>query len=169
MFKHCITAAGLVKTNGEFLAVNDAYCDLLGFSSAELVGRTFQSVTAHGDSGPDSEMAEKVASGQISSYEMEKRYLTKRNHVVWVLLRVDAVKDSAGNFLCFLAQARKLAPHRDEPVHLDEIVPQDTTPAVPKEVAMIAWAKANWPLLLWILSGIAALVGTILKAAFGKE
>ena len=166
LFANCMTAAGLVAKEGQFLAVNTAYCDLLGYSEVELTSMTFEEVTENRDGSADREMADKVADGEITSYEMEKRYLTKRSMVVWVRLRVDAVRDSKGEFLCFLAQAVRLTPATTQEPTLTAPLSQ---PAVPNEVALVVWAKKNWPLLLWILGGLSGLLGSALQVALGNS
>jgi len=157
-----MTGAALVEKDGTFVTANEAYCSILGYANSELAGKRFQEVTYPGDTEYDEEMASRVAAGQIESYTMTKRYVTKRSSVVWVRLRVDALRDGDGQFLCFLAQCHPL-----EPIPAAAVA-TPTSGTIPREVALLVWVKANWPVLLWVLSGLAAVLGYALQS-IGKR
>jgi len=44
----------------------------------------------------------------LSHYDMEKRYLHKDGHIVWVLLSVSLVRDAAGQPLYFVSQIQDI-------------------------------------------------------------
>lgn len=164
LWERCLTGAALVERDGRFVTANESFLRLLGYTSSELTELRFQSVTYPGDAPHDEEMAARVAAGTIESYTMTKRYLTKRSEVVWVRLRVDALRSpDDGAFVCFLAQAQPLGP-----VAAAVPAPAGAHDGVPLDVAWLVWAKTNWPILLWILSGLAALLGFGLQAV-GKK
>lgn len=74
--------------SGNFLEINKQYCNLLGNSEQEMKKRNFQSVTHPDDLEEDSMNLEKLKSGKIREYSMEKRYITKKNAVIWTKLTV---------------------------------------------------------------------------------
>ena len=105
---------GLVGTDGRWIRVNRSLREIVGYSEAELLESTFQDVTHPDDLDADLELAGRVLSGEIPSYQMEKRYFHKEGHVVWVILSVSLVRDAAEMPLYFVSQiedvtARKLA------------------------------------------------------------
>jgi PAS domain S-box-containing protein len=50
--------------------------------------------------------------GTLSHYDMEKRYLHKNGHVIWVLLSVSLVRDAAGRPLYFVSQMQDIIEQR---------------------------------------------------------
>ena len=95
----------LVGLDGTFIAVNPAYCAMTGYSRDELIGRTFQSITAPSDVDVDAHQAAELAAGRIPSYSMDKRYISKSGGEVWVKLFVSVVRDADGRPTHFIAQA----------------------------------------------------------------
>jgi len=50
-----------------------------------------------------------LLAGEISSYQREKRYLTKLNEAVWVLLSVSLIRDAAGQPLRLIGQVQDVS------------------------------------------------------------
>jgi PAS domain S-box-containing protein len=76
----------LVGLDGRWLQVNRSLCDLVGRSEPELLRLTFQDITHPDDLKKDLAQAARMLGGEIPSYTMEKRYIHKDGHIVWVLL-----------------------------------------------------------------------------------
>lgn len=109
LFDTAPAAIAFVSRDGTFLRVNNSYCHLIGYASAELEGvRRFQDVTHPEDVEADVAESEKVVLGVKSTYRMSKRYIHKRGHVVPVDLQVDRVSDASGVFVHFVAHVTAL-------------------------------------------------------------
>ena len=74
--------------SGNFIEINKQYCNLLGYSHQEMKVKNFQSVTYPDDLEEDLINLEKLRKGQIRSYSLEKRYLTKAGTIIWINLTV---------------------------------------------------------------------------------
>ncbi|MDI1305440.1 PAS domain S-box protein [Flavobacterium sp. AED] len=74
--------------SGNFIEINKQYCNLLGYSHQEMKGKNFQSITYPDDLEEDLMNLEKLRKGQIRSYSLEKRYLTKVGTIIWINLTV---------------------------------------------------------------------------------
>ena len=98
----------LVSPDGHWLKVNRAVCDLVGYSEAELLARTFQEITHSEDLEVDLENVRRLLAGEIRSYQMEKRYIHRRGHVVPVLLSVSLVRDGQGRPRYFISQIQDI-------------------------------------------------------------
>lgn len=94
----------LVGTEGQWLQVNKALCTFLGYSQSELRARTFQELTWREDLASDLQQLERLIKGEIETYTMEKRYVTRSEQIVWGLLAVSLVRNSDGSPLYFIAQ-----------------------------------------------------------------
>jgi PAS domain S-box-containing protein len=91
-------AAGMshVAIDGRLLRVNKAFCQLVGYTSDELLKMRFAEITAPEDVAPDERLLAQTLSGQRERYSLEKRYIHKNGHTVWAQLTVALVRTSAG-------------------------------------------------------------------------
>ena len=79
-----------------------------GYSEAELLTRTFQDITHPEDLESDLENVRRMIAGEIRSYQMEKRYVHARGHLVTVLLNVSLVRDGEGQPRYFISQIQDI-------------------------------------------------------------
>jgi PAS domain S-box-containing protein len=93
VFINSPTGIILADATGRFLDANEACAHILGYSRSELVGKTFQELTHQEDILFDMQMFNQLLRGIEDSYEMTKRFIAKSGHVVWVHIRVNAVKE----------------------------------------------------------------------------
>ena len=54
----------------------------------------------------------KTLSGEKHSYQMEKRYIYKDGHTVWVILNVSLIKDKKGKALYFVSQIQDITSYK---------------------------------------------------------
>jgi PAS domain S-box-containing protein len=94
----------LVSVAGRWLKVNRALCDILGYSTAELLEKDVQSATHRDDREPTEELIRQALAGQDSPYYLEKRYVRKDGSMVFASVSVSLVRDRAGTPLYFISQ-----------------------------------------------------------------
>jgi diguanylate cyclase (GGDEF)-like protein/PAS domain S-box-containing protein len=102
----------LVAPDGRFLQVNAALCRIVGYERDDLVGRTFQSITHPDDLDADVTDLQRCLAGEIDGYDMEKRYIHRAGHPVWVHLTVGVVRDAAGGATHFVAHIMDVTERR---------------------------------------------------------
>ncbi len=107
-FDYAAIGIGLVATNGRFLKINRSFCDIVGYSEAELLAKTVEAITHPDDYKIDFNYSRQLLSGEIGSYYLEKRYLHKQGHVVWILLSVSLVCSYQGHPLYLIAQIQDI-------------------------------------------------------------
>ena len=100
-----IVIAGL---NGEFLEVNQAFCDIVGYSKEELSQLTVVNLTYAEDRPANAEYRQKLLSGEIRTFSMEKRYVHKKGHPVWVQLAASLEHSADGAPKHFIAQVEDI-------------------------------------------------------------
>ena len=66
---------------------------------AGLLERTFADITHPDDLEADLALTRQLVAGELSSYELEKRYVRKDGATVWVLLNVSLVRSEDGHAL----------------------------------------------------------------------
>jgi PAS domain S-box-containing protein len=98
----------LVAPDGKWLKVNRALCDILGYEEEELQRADFQSLSHSDDLEADLEQVRRVLTGEIATYQMEKRYIHRSGAVVWGLLSVSLVRDEAGAPRYFISQVQDI-------------------------------------------------------------
>jgi PAS domain S-box-containing protein len=72
--------------DGRFQYVNKAFCDLVGYDSAELLTLTWQDITHPEDVDSDQSLARRVVDGELPHYTIDKRYVRRDGSIVWVKL-----------------------------------------------------------------------------------
>lgn len=77
-----------VGTDNKFVDINSAFERLLGYSEAEMRGKTWIEYTVQEDVGGDLASVNAVLEGRASHYRLDKRYKHKRGHAVPVTLIV---------------------------------------------------------------------------------
>ena len=107
-FEFAAIGMALVSTEGKWLRVNRAICEITGYDEAELLKRTFQEITHPDDLDLDLENVRKMLAGEINTYQMEKRYFHKNGSIVWVLLSVSLVRTESGEPLFFIGQIQDI-------------------------------------------------------------
>lgn len=110
----------IVSVEGRFIKVNQALSNIVGYSSDELVIRTFQEITYPDDLSDDLNYVQQLLSGKIYSYQMEKRYIRKDKTIVWVQLSVSLFRDEDNTPQYFIAQIEDITErkqHHEEVEH----------------------------------------------------
>ncbi|WP_437204346.1 PAS domain S-box protein [Planctomicrobium sp. SH664] len=99
---------------GRFLRVNDKFCEITGYSAAELADRTFLEIVDVSDHESIREIFSRLLAGTISEYSVEKRYLRKNGEIFWTRVNSVMLRNPDGSPRYKLAvieeiQARKRA------------------------------------------------------------
>jgi two-component system, cell cycle sensor histidine kinase and response regulator CckA len=102
----------LVDRRGRFMRTNPSFCEMVGYSEAELLKMTFGEVTHPDHRASDLENVKKVARGELDVYQAEKRYLRKDGQVVWGAITVSAVRSDRGELLYFLSTVQDISERR---------------------------------------------------------
>lgn len=90
-FEQAAVGIAHISATGQWLMLNQKYCQILGYSHLELMGHTFQEVTYPEDIDVDLEQFQQLQAGKIPSYTLEKRYTRKDGSLVWVNLTVSGI------------------------------------------------------------------------------
>lgn len=122
---------GIVVANPDstFAQVNRAFCEMLGYTTDELVGRSFVDITHKDDIGDTPAWAARVLEKATSIIRFQKRYLRKDGSTVQAETTVSVVRDDGGSVLYALAMIedvteRRLLEHQLEQIQRIESVGQ---------------------------------------------
>lgn len=116
-FENAAVGVAHVAVDARFIDVNAYLCRFLGYDRDALMALTFVEITHPDDLALDLAHVEKVMSGEIDSYTLEKRYLRADGSTVWAELYVSLRRAADGTPLHFISivsdiQARKAAEER---------------------------------------------------------
>jgi PAS domain S-box-containing protein len=118
-FTHSSIGMALVSLDGNFLQVNGTLCRMLGYSETELLSTGFQSLTVPEDLAPDLAYVRKATAGEISHFEIEKRYLHKDGRIIWALLTAALVRDTSNKPLYFVSQVHDISERRQDQMEIE--------------------------------------------------
>jgi PAS domain S-box-containing protein len=101
---------------------NAAFARMLGYTPKELTSHTFMEFTHRDDIDLDVEQSRALAVGQISGFQMDKRYIRRDGTTVWGRLSASIVKDERGHALYYLGQVEDITERKRAQLERDELL-----------------------------------------------
>jgi len=98
----------LTAPDGKLARVNQAFCDLLGYSGAELEAKSFAEVTHPDDLGISREAVRCLLAGEQTSFRFDKRYLRRDGQPVWADVSTILLRDPDGTPVNFITHVLDL-------------------------------------------------------------
>ena len=96
IFKNAAVGIARVALDGRFLEVNERLCEILGYTSDELLTKTFGDITHPEDLETDLRGMKRMLAGEVATYLREKRYRRTDGSVVWANLTVSLAQKADG-------------------------------------------------------------------------
>lgn len=104
MFEQAGFGVAQVSLDGEWMAVNQVLCNILGYSRNELLAKPLSMVTRFDNLRPQLAECHKLLRGEIQSFSSQERHLRRDGRVVWLKATVTVVRnDETGSPERFLA------------------------------------------------------------------
>ncbi|MBL7690057.1 MAG: PAS domain S-box protein [Flavipsychrobacter sp.] len=103
----------LIGNDGKWLDVNNVLCSMTGYSREELQKISPQDITHPEDIDIDAHLLRKMLKGEINSYSVEKRYISRLGKIVQILLTVSVVRGNNGEPKFFIAQVVDLTDKKE--------------------------------------------------------
>lgn len=116
-FDNAAVGVAHVGLDGRWLRVNQRLADMVGYSSAELLAKTFQNITHPDDLETDLDMVHQVLAGTLQTYSMDKRYIRKDGSILWAALTVALQRDAAGEPDYFISVVNDITARRRAEEH----------------------------------------------------
>jgi PAS domain S-box-containing protein len=95
-FEQAAVGISHVSLTGQFIRLNQKFCEITGYTHDELMRLTFQEITHPEDLEADLEYWQQLLTGVSDIYDREKRYCRKDGTIVWVKLTVSLVRQANG-------------------------------------------------------------------------
>jgi PAS domain S-box-containing protein len=123
LFQHSASGIVVVSKNFKFLQVNEAFCKMTGYTETELQEKTFQDITFPEDRQVGGDIVQKVISGEMESFHLEKRYVHKNGTIIWGLVSSALIRDSQKKPLHFVTQIQDITERK----HAEESLKESET------------------------------------------
>ncbi len=104
LFEYAPIGMAMLTPDGHFLSINQAFCDTVGYTQGEMLNMAFQEITHPEDLRLHIELDERLLRGDITHYQLEKRYIHKLGHIIHVLLDVGLIRDAQNQPQHFISQ-----------------------------------------------------------------
>ncbi len=96
VFEQAAVGVAVIESNsGKFLRINLKYCDIVGYTSEEMLSLDFMKITHPEDLRSDLDKMQQMMNGEIHEFLLEKRYIRKNGSVVWVNLTVSPLRNTS--------------------------------------------------------------------------
>jgi len=93
LFEEGPIGMSLTFSDGAFVNVNRAFCEMLGYSKNELVGRSYLDFTFPEDLAAEKSLNQKLFDKLLPHYQLEKRYITKKGEIFWCKVFASVIRD----------------------------------------------------------------------------
>ncbi|MCA9011778.1 MAG: PAS domain S-box protein [Planctomycetaceae bacterium] len=119
-FENAAIGIAHVGVNGRWLRVNEKFCEIVGYTPDELMKMKFQDMTYPEDLPRDLQEFGRLKLGETTGYTLEKRYLHKFGHCVWVRLTVSMRREQDGQARCAIALVEDISERKETERQLSE-------------------------------------------------
>jgi PAS domain S-box-containing protein len=108
-------AVGIAQTSvdGQWLLINDRFCEILGYTRDQLCEKTFLDITHPDDREASLTARDKLLSGEISSWSSEKQYIRKDGVTIWGRVFVSVVRDQHEQAQYFVAVVEDMTAQKE--------------------------------------------------------
>src|SRR5687767_9533658 len=96
IFEQAAVGLTRVDLDGMLVDFNQKFCDMLGYTRAELLGKTIRDITHSVDYGQGSTYRAELVKGAAKSRSGEKRFVRKDGTIMWARRTMSAACDDAG-------------------------------------------------------------------------
>jgi len=118
-FERSMFGMAATRTDRSWMEVNQAFCDMLGYTAEELTTKTWEELTHPDDLEVNGILFQQLIDGAINEYVIEKRFIRKTHDLIDTHLAVRAVRNSDGTLAYAVSliediSLRKLAERREQ-------------------------------------------------------
>ena len=103
-------AIGMIIVNEErqIQHANQAFCAMLGYTPDAVMGMALRDISHLDDRETGLYQYHELVAGQIDRYQIEKRYVHRDGHPIWVLCHISAVRDASATYQYAIGQIQDI-------------------------------------------------------------
>lgn len=115
-FELSLVGIAITSIQKDWVEVNDRLCEIFGYKREELTKKTWGEITHPDDLANDVSQFERVLSGDIDGYSLDKRFIRGDGRVIHASIDVKCLRDPNGEVDYFVAMVQDIT-HRIEAEH----------------------------------------------------
>ncbi len=112
----------IVNLQGKWIKVNNAICEMLGYTSKELLSFSYSDITYFDDLDISNKAFNNLLGGKLDSFEIQKRYVHKNSSVVWTILSISLVKNDIGKPIHFVFQVNDITKIKEAEKNINSLL-----------------------------------------------
>ena len=101
-FENAPLGMTMADSDGRWIKVNQSFCTMLGYAESQLLSKSSLDLTHPDDVQITVAETEHLRSGKLSHFHLEKRYIHRDGHSVWVILSLTLVREALGATLQYV-------------------------------------------------------------------
>jgi diguanylate cyclase (GGDEF)-like protein/PAS domain S-box-containing protein len=125
LFERAPIGTGLIDQDDRWVLVNQALCDITGYTSDELIGKRFADISHPEDATNDTARRQQLLDGEIPTFQTEKRYFNAAGETMSALLSFSLVRDQQDEPLHFIVQMQDISERKHLEEHLRHLADHD--------------------------------------------
>ena len=107
-FEYSAVGACMITVEGNFLFANQALCEMLGYTSQQLLGKHFQHFSHTDDKSIGDKEIQALFNNKESHVSFEKRLIHHSKKIIWADITLALLRDENGNPTHFIAQIQDI-------------------------------------------------------------
>jgi PAS domain S-box-containing protein len=112
-FESSVAGISMVRPDGNFIRVNNKFCEIVGYKKEELFCLKFNDITYEKDKEVASQYHKQMVAGELESATVEKRYIKKNGNVIWVLLSIAAIRNKQKELQFFVTYTQDITEQKE--------------------------------------------------------
>lgn len=131
IFLNAISGMATLSEEGRFLQVNPAFCKMLQYEEAELLGKTTYEFTHPADAALTRRLFKEAAAGKRQSVDYEKRFLCKNGDTLWAHVATSWLFDEQNRVTYGISLIHDITPHLQAQQEIRQLAYFDTLTGLP--------------------------------------
>ncbi len=138
-FERGAIAMAITSLDNKLMKVNPAFCQMLGFTEAELTNCRWADITHPDDVAANLAGLQQIIRGEKNSFRMEKRYIGKDGNIIWSDMSTAVVRDTTGNPLYIVTHIQDITERKRTEDALQETQERLALAADAAQLGMYDW------------------------------
>lgn len=107
-FEHTALGMAIVRPDFQYIKINKAYADIVGYTRAELSKMVHKDFIHPEDREKDTPYVKEIFANRIDSFISTKRYIHKKGYIVWVRATISVVRNDNGKVKYYITQIQDI-------------------------------------------------------------